>query len=46
MVESHAISVPYVRSEDNVADFFTKPLPAKQFFAFRKIIMNEPRDMT
>ena len=27
--------VPFVRSCDNLANFFTKPLPAKSFLAFR-----------
>ena len=45
MVESFEIEVPYVPTSDNVADFFTKPMKsASQFFAFRRIIMNEPRD--
>ena len=42
MVEAFEINVPYVHTLDNIADFFTKPLPAKTFFAMRKIIMNEP----
>ena len=40
MVENMRIRVPYVRTADNLADFFTKPLPAKQFFAMRNRIMN------
>ena len=39
-VESLELSVPFVRSCDNLADFFTKPLSAKTFFAFRDAIMN------
>ena len=39
-VESHDISVPFVRSADNLADFFTKPLSASAFFPLRDIIMN------
>ena len=39
-VENHSISVPFVRSADNLADFLTKPLAAPQFFALRNIIMN------
>jgi len=41
--------LPHVRSDvvrtaDNIADFFTKPMKsASQFHAFRKTIMNEPR---
>ena len=39
-VESLELSVPFVRSVDNMADFFTKPLSAKSFFGFRDTIMN------
>ena len=42
-VESLELSVPFVRSTDNMADFFTKPLSAKSFFGFRDAIMNVPR---
>ena len=42
MVESFEISVPFVRTADNLADFFTKPMKsASQFHALRKRIMNE-----
>ena len=41
-VENHKLRVPYVRSAENLADFFTKPLPAKQFFAMRDRLMNVP----
>ena len=43
MVESMQIEVPFVRTADNIADFFTKPMSgqANKFHAFRKIIMNE-----
>ena len=41
-VEDHEICVPFVRSADNMADFFTKPLPAKAFFRLRDAIMNVP----
>ena len=41
MVESLEIEVPFVRTLDNIADFFTKPLNSKQFHAMRRIIMNE-----
>ena len=40
LVEDHTLRVPFVRSHDNLADFFTKHLPAKPFFALRKAIMN------
>ena len=42
-VESLELVVPFVRSCDNLADFFTKPLAAKSFFAFRDCIMNVAR---
>ena len=35
------IEVPFVRTDDNASDLFTKPLKAKKFYAFRRIIMNE-----
>ena len=42
MVESFEIELPYVRTSDNLADFFTKPSKsASQFHALRKLIMNE-----
>ena len=44
MVESFELEVPYVRTADNIADFFTKPFvnDAATFHAMRKHIMNEP----
>ena len=42
MVESFEIVVPFVRTCDNWADFFTKPQPPKVFAAMRATIMNEP----
>ena len=42
LVELGRIEVPYVATADNLADFFTKSLPSKQFFALRDIIMNVP----
>lgn len=42
MVEKLELVVPFVNSADNLADFLTKPLPAKRFFALRRRIMNEP----
>ena len=36
--------LPYVESDKNLADFFTKPLPARKFFPLRKAIMNEPNE--
>ena len=42
MVESFEIEVPFVRTNDNIADFFTKPMAcASKFHAMRKIVMNE-----
>ena len=40
LVENKEIVVPHVKTDDNLADFFTKPLAAKQFFALRDKIMN------
>ena len=40
LVEDHEIVVPFVRTVDNMADFFTKPLTASQFFKLRNLIMN------
>lgn len=42
MVEKFEIVVPFVSSAENLADFLTKPLPAKRFFALRRRVMNEP----
>ena len=39
-VEDGRIVVPFVRSADNQADFFTKPLPHATLFQFRDRIMN------
>ena len=45
MVEEFEIRVPYVRTSDNIADFFTKAAKnATAFRAHRRIIMNEPAD--
>ena len=41
MVENFEINVPFVRTADNYADFFTKTLDKKPFFALRKMCMNE-----
>ena len=41
-VENHQITVPFVKTIDNLADFFTKPLPGKTFFAMRDQLMNVP----
>ena len=42
MVEEMRLRVPYVNTVDNLADFFTKPLPPKQFTLMRDTIMNVP----
>ena len=41
-VEDLHITVPFVASHDNLADFLTKHLPPKIFFALRDRIMNVP----
>ena len=41
-VERGEIRVPFVRTDANIADFFTKPLPSKRFFTLRDRIMNVP----
>ena len=45
-VEEGVIRVPFVRTDENLANFFnfTKALPAKRFIALRDQIMNVPRD--
>ena len=40
MVEKHRVSVPYVNTADNMADFFTKPLKWDRFRLLRDRIMN------
>ena len=45
MVEEFEIEVPYVKTTENIADFFTKQMKCnKVFFEFRRIIMNERFD--
>ena len=44
MVEKFELEVPFVPTDENVADFFTKAMrknQSKKFFAFRRIVMNE-----
>ena len=42
MVESFELEVPFVRTADNVADMFTKPMRnANDFHRLRRVIMNE-----
>ena len=42
LVEDHRITVPFVSTTENMADFFTKPLAAAEFYRLRRIIMNVP----
>ena len=42
LVENHRLRVPFVSTVNNIADFFTKALPPKQFEAMRDRIMNVP----
>ena len=44
MVEALEIVVPLVNTNDNDADFFTKPLPPKRFKCLRRRVMNLSRD--
>ena len=43
MVEAMELTVPYVRTDDNVADMLTKQLPSARFHALRAVMMNKPR---
>jgi hypothetical protein len=40
LVEAHRLTVPYVRTEDNYSDFFTKALKTATFMKFRSVLMN------
>ena len=40
MVENNEVTVPFVRTDDNAADFFTKPMPPDKFVKFRDLLMN------
>ena len=42
MVEALVIEVPYVPTDENIADFFTKALASKKFFPMRDRIMGVP----
>ena len=46
MVENMRLRVPYVNTVDNLADFFTKPLPARVFIQMRDTIMNVPPELS
>jgi len=41
MVENRELQVPFVPTDENPADFFTKPLDKKKFQYFRAKLMNE-----
>ena len=41
MVESLELTVPFVRTADNLADFFTKPLQGEKFESFRNYLMGD-----
>ena len=43
-IENGELIVPYVKTDDNLADFFTKSLPPKKFFPLRDKIMNVQLD--
>jgi len=40
VVEDHELVVPLIKTDDNPADFLTKPVSSDKFFKFRAIIMN------
>ena len=40
LVEDHVLRCPFVSTNDNLADFFTKALPSQTFFPLRDAIMN------
>ena len=42
LVEEQRLVVTFVATCDNMADFLTKPLPAKSFYRDRNQIMNVP----
>jgi len=42
LVEENKIVVPFVPTNENLADFFTKPLNSNAFFPLRDRIMNVP----
>ena len=43
LVENGLLTVPYVHTASSMADFFTKPLSAAQFYALRNRTMNFER---
>jgi len=44
LVEDQKITVPFVKTDDNMADFFTKPLAPRKFVPLRNLIMNFEHD--
>ena len=42
MVEALELSVPLVRTHEDLADMLTKVLTPREFFRWRALIMNEP----
>ena len=46
LVEQGRIVIPFVRSDQNLADFFTKPLRPARFFSLRDKIMNVRHPVT
>ena len=40
LIENHVLRASFVRTDDNLAAFFTKALPARRFFELRNRIMN------
>ena len=40
LVENHVVRVPYVSTDDNLADMFTKVLDRLPFEKFRRLVMN------
>ena len=45
MVEAMELTVPYVRTDDNVSDMLTKQLQSARFHTLRAIMMNERKPL-
>ena len=43
MVEAMELTVPFVRTDDNIADILTKQLTSARFHTLRALMMNEPK---
>ena len=43
MVEAMELTVPFVRTDDNIADMLTKQLTSARFHTLRALMMNEPK---